>query len=143
VIQAANRIRCRRVVDGQGGCESADIYIILPTGARGDRIIDDLFREMPGLKRTDWDFDIDEGRVKIRRGSSHEALLKFMENAGPGDYSTHVLGKALDIGGEALKKLKSAIRNPEHPLRAALADLGIAVQYNGIGRGSRTVLIKE
>ena len=142
VIQAANRIRCRKVVDGQGGCESADIYIIVPSGKRGDRIIDDLVDEMPGLKITGWDFNIDEGRVKIRRGSSHEALIRFMENSGPGEYAMTTIGKALNIGGNALKKLKSAIRNPQHPVREALADLGIALQFKGSGRSSRTVLVK-
>ena len=143
VIQAANRIRCRKVVDGQGRCESADIYIIVPSGKRGDRIIDDLVEEMPGLKIRGWDFNIDEGRVKIRRGSYHEGLLRFMENTGPGEYSMTSIGKALDIGGEALKKIKSAVRNLEHPLRQALIDLGVAVQTSGAGPRLRTSLVKK
>ena len=35
VVQAANRIRCRRVVDEEGNCLPCDIFIRVPTGERG------------------------------------------------------------------------------------------------------------
>ena len=56
VIQAINRIRCRHVIDAEGHCPPADIFIVLPKDAMGDAVLDDIKADMPGIKVTDWDF---------------------------------------------------------------------------------------
>ena len=48
VIQAVNRVRCRRVIDGDGNCPPTDVFIVLPHGADGDAILGHLQEEMPG-----------------------------------------------------------------------------------------------
>jgi hypothetical protein len=37
-LQAINRICCRRVIDAEGSCPPADIYIMLPQDTLGDAI---------------------------------------------------------------------------------------------------------
>jgi hypothetical protein len=39
VIQAINRVRCRHVIDAEGHCPPADIFIVLPDDMTGDAIL--------------------------------------------------------------------------------------------------------
>jgi hypothetical protein len=59
IIQAINRIRSRAVIDEEGRCPSADIFIILPEDAMGTAILDDIRADMPGLDVRTWDFALD------------------------------------------------------------------------------------
>ena len=78
VIQAVNRVRCRRVIDGDGNCPPTDVFIVLPRGAEGDAILAHLQEEMPGAVIVPWEFEMDGPSERVRRGSSHEALLALM-----------------------------------------------------------------
>jgi len=147
VVQAVNRIRCRKVTDADGSCDVADVYIILPNGKVGDQMLDALIEEMPEIKIKDWTFELDGAKpkqrhTKIKKGSSHEALLVMMQNALPGDYSVSRINGELGLSPDALKKLKTALRDPEHPLSQALLETGVKIQHSGSGRGARTMLVK-
>ncbi|WP_245284415.1 hypothetical protein [Bradyrhizobium sp. WSM2254] len=50
IIQAINRICCRHVTDDHGGCPPADVFIVLPSGERGEDILAAIRREMPGIQ---------------------------------------------------------------------------------------------
>lgn len=85
VIQAVNRVRCRRVIDRDGNCPPTDVFIVLPKGAEGDAILGHLQEEMPGAVTVPWEFEMDGPSERVRRGSSHEALLALMSNRLPGE----------------------------------------------------------
>ena len=86
IIQAINRVCCRRVIDAQGRCPSADIYIILPKDQTGDAILQDILVDMPKIRVVPWDFELDGTKVrKARTGTSHAALLTLMANRLPGE----------------------------------------------------------
>ncbi|MGD9671284.1 MAG: hypothetical protein AB7U75_19920 [Hyphomicrobiaceae bacterium] len=55
VIQAINRVRCRRTVDEFGNCLPVDVFILLQDGTPGDTMEDAITREMPNIKLADWD----------------------------------------------------------------------------------------
>lgn len=82
-------------------------------------------------------------RRKIKKGSSHETLLKMMENAPAGDYSVSRIGEEMGLNPEGVKKLKAALRDNDHPLTVSLLELGVKVRHQGKGRGARTHLLKE
>ena len=48
VIQAANRICCRHVIDAEGHCPPADIFIVLPQDAMGEAVLEDIKADMSG-----------------------------------------------------------------------------------------------
>ncbi len=53
VIQAINRIRCRRVVDGKGNCEPCKVYLLLKKGETDPlekAILDAIRSEMPDIQ---------------------------------------------------------------------------------------------
>ena len=49
VVQAINRICCRRVIDERSRCPVSDVYILLPKNWQGDAILDDIQVNMPGI----------------------------------------------------------------------------------------------
>lgn len=140
VIQAINRICCRHVIDGEGHCPAADIFIVLPQDAMGEAVLDDIKADMPGIEVRPWDFALDPPKArKPRGGSSHERLVGYMASQPAGAVSLS------DIQGElkltSLKKLREILNDREHPTTQALLDMH--VEYiPGVGRGSKSFLVK-
>jgi hypothetical protein len=144
VIQAINRICCRHVTDDQGGCPPADVFIVLPSGDRGDDILGAIRSEMPGLQVVDWPFDVDGPKVRKRKEAApHGRLLTFMENRAPGRTSMQVIARELSLNTNAKKELQKNLRNENHPTTLALKALGVS--YNSVpgkGRGGKSELVK-
>jgi len=144
VIQAINRVCCRRVIDAQGRCPTANIYVVLPADWKGDAILQDIRADMPNIREVAWDFQMDGPKVrKARAGTSHDALIKLMANWLPGETSLPYVQRELGLAPLKLKKLKAALSNPNHPTTTALREIGVCYVVRGAGRGSKSFLIKE
>jgi hypothetical protein len=140
VIQAINRICCRRVIDEEGNCPPADVFLLLPQDKVGDAILEDIKADMPRLNIEPWDFELDGPKTKTFRGT-HARLVEYMAGQPPGQIPLSVIQEALEIGPSTLKKLRETLNKKEHTLTQALAEGG--VQYvPGVGRGSKSVLVK-
>jgi hypothetical protein len=140
VIQAVNRICCRHVIDEEGRCPSADIFIILPDDTMGTAILDDIRADMPGLDVRPWDFSLDPPKEKKPRiGSSHERVIEYMVAQPPGTVSLSDIQQDLRL--TSVKKLRETLNRADHPTTMALAERGIKY-IPGIGRGSKSFLIK-
>jgi hypothetical protein len=144
IIQAINRVCCRRVIDAQGRCPPADIFIILPKDKTGDAILKDIRADMPDLKEVPWDFELDGAKVKkARKGTSHEALITYMSNRLPGETALSSVKRELDLSPSKLKDLKAVLRDTDHPTTIALRNIGVSYVVRGAGRGAKSFLIKE
>jgi hypothetical protein len=144
IIQAVNRVRCRRVVDTQGRSPSADIYIVLPKNQTGDEILQDILVDMPGINEVPWAFELDGPSVpKVRKGSSHEALIIYMTTRPPGETEMSIIKGELDLTDNALRKLKGILGKTDHPTTTALRDIGVRYVVRGKGRGAKSYLIKD
>ena len=142
IIQAVNRVRCRRVVDEEGNCPQTDVFLMLTKDQDGDAILAHLRDEMPGVVVVPWAFKLVGPKESIRRGSSHEALVTFLENRLPGETSMSLIQKELSLSKRALKDLQATLGDADHPLTRALAELGVSY-VPGRGRGSRSYLLKR
>jgi len=142
VVQAINRVQCRKVIDAEGNCPETDVFIILPSDKTGDAMLENLKVEMPGLRVTEWDFQLDGAGTQIRRGSSHDALIAYMENRLPGETAMTALRKELGLSSKSKANLMEALRDPAHPLTVRLKELGVEYKTTGKGRGARSYLIK-
>ena len=142
VIQAINRICCRHVIDAEGNCPPADIFIVLPQDTTGEAILDAIRADMPGLNVVPWEFDLDAPKARGPRvGSSHAKLLGYMETQPSGAVSLSDIQHDLGIGNAGLKKLRETLNNKDHETTKALSAQG--VQYvAGVGRGSKSYLMK-
>ena len=142
IIQAINRIRCRRVIDAEGNCPSSDVFILLPTGSRGDRILDAIKLEMPGIKLQQWSFSPDGEKSRVRKGSCHEALVSFMSSRMSGITTMSTVQKELGLNSRTTKALKATLREPDHPLAVKLKEIGVSFVSSGHGRAARSYLSK-
>lgn len=142
VIQAINRVRCRRAIDAEGNCPPTDIFILLPKGRDGDAILSHLREEMPGIKTVEWQFELDGPVERLRRGSSHEALLALMAHRMPGETSMSFVRSELGLSTTGLKELRGVLRDEEHELTKSLAAIGVRYVTEGKGRAARSFLFK-
>jgi len=76
IIQAINRIRVRKVIDENGNCDKANIYIILPAFLELD-FKRDIQQEMPNIKIKEW--KLKSGIVT--EGQSHfNTLINYLSD---------------------------------------------------------------
>lgn len=65
VVQAINRIRCRKPVDDKGGCEPCDVYLTLPTDKnKAYMMLGHIKNEMPNINQQE--FSLTVGTEKSR-----------------------------------------------------------------------------
>jgi hypothetical protein len=145
IVQAMNRIRCRKTTDAGGNCAPTDVFILLREGDEGDAILKGIRAEMPGIViRDDWDFSLDGPRATIRKGSSHEGLITLMENAPAyGEWPMTWIERELSLSKDAAKSLRAVLAAPTSPLSQRLATLGVTYEPQGYGRGIRANLVKR
>ena len=120
IIQAINRVCCRRVIDAEGNCPPAHIFVVLRAGEEGDVILGHIREEMPGVVVKPWLFELDGPQERIRRGSSHAAVLAFMHNQTPGKIRMSDIKKELCIAPYTYRNLLKVLRDQNHQLCKAL-----------------------
>lgn len=139
VIQAINRICCRHLIDAEGNCPPADIFIVLPQDAMGEAVLDAIKADMPGIAVRQWDFELDAPKGKRPRESSHTRLIAYMEEQPAGTVSLTEIQHSLKL--TSLKKLRETLNAADHPTTRVLADMGVKY-VAGVGRGSKSFLMK-
>jgi SpoU rRNA methylase family enzyme len=78
VIQAINRVRCRKVIDNEGNCEPTNIYLALPNGETGDTILESIVSKMNNIKINDWKFDTKLIRTSSKRSKYIEPIIEYV-----------------------------------------------------------------
>jgi hypothetical protein len=144
IIQAISRVRLRKVIDADGNCPVANIFIVLPADKDGNEVLRNIQDDMPGLTLAEWDFKMDGPKVRApRKGSSHSALLAFVGNRGPGTIPMPTIQRELGLTSFQIKKLREVLKDREHETTLALAQLGARYEVQGRGRGAKSYLVKE
>ena len=81
ILQAINRIRCRRVIDEYGNCKSSKIYLLIPHGEEGEEVLNGICTEMPLVRLLEWNFTWNDINSNDDRTNFKEAITRLMENA--------------------------------------------------------------
>jgi hypothetical protein len=140
-VQTMNRSRMRRVIDSEGNCAPTDVYMLLPRGPQGDKILAAIMVQLPGLiDIAEWNFEF-QGRTRVAKASNVDYRAKLVAFAG--------------ILPEGARPLASAVRSElgcstptweriSAEMRDSLADLSIRLKALGVTyqterTGSRTV----
>jgi hypothetical protein len=143
VVQAINRIRCRRVKDSEGRCDKADVYIVLPKDWRGDAILDDIRMNMPGIDVAPWDFEPDGPKAYAPRSSSAaEGVIGLMRDRKPGPVLLSYVQRELSLSRRQLARLKEDLAKATSKITTALRELGVIYKVEGRGRGAKGYLVK-
>ena len=150
VIQAINRIRVRRVIDEHGNCEPADCYLLIGQDRTSNRLLESIRKAMPGITIKDWDLNLGHKQSKVahRRGPKPhrsryaDSLCKFLEGSPAGQWSSSKLRSLLGIPAERWKALQKQLKNPDSSLSRRLTEIGCRYICEGVGRGSRSYILK-
>ncbi|MES0058804.1 hypothetical protein [Mesorhizobium sp. M0041] len=143
VIQAINRIRCRKVVNAAGDCHPADVYVILPDNRQGASILKDIATEMPSIEVVPWDFNLDGDAVKVRQAEGYDPLISFMQCRPSGETTMNTIKSELSWPSSKMKELGRLLRDGGHRVTATLGEMGITFHHNGkAGRGANGWLLK-
>jgi len=142
-FESDKAIRCRRAIDEAGRCLPADVFVVLPNDVIGDAVLEDIKRDMPGIKLQSWNVELESERArKVRRGTSHERLLIYMSAVMPGKHSMSEIRNELLLGKKQKAHLMEVLRDVEHPLVNALNAMGVRYVTTGSGGNRRSFLEK-
>lgn len=147
IIQAVNRIRCRKVIDVEGNCPSANIRLILPSTEQGDYILQAIRDEMPELDVVDWNYDVENGEkaigeITVNPDNLQDAVVAYLTNASTSEYSVATLCKRLNFDADTISKFRKHLKDPTSSLRTRLTALGMNIIVKGKGRGSQTFIFR-
>ncbi|WP_316214430.1 MULTISPECIES: hypothetical protein [unclassified Bradyrhizobium] len=143
VVQAINRVRCRRVTDASGRCENTDVYIVLPKDWRGDTVLEHIHLNMPGIREVSWDFEPDGPKVYApRSNSAAEAVIGLMRDRKPGAVPLPHVQRDLSLTKRQLTRLKEDLAKATSKITAALREIGVLYRVDGKGRGAKSYLVK-
>ncbi len=138
VVQAINRVHCRRVIDEQGNCHTTDVYLLLPPEQQAQHIIQAIVNAMPGIRKQKWSSPA--AKKKLRRSSYETPLLSYLRTLGRGCHAKKEIQMHLGIPKRAFEKLLTKIKDSTSILSLEL--LGIGCRYAPeMGRGARSCFI--
>lgn len=132
IVQAINRIRCRQVIDAQGNCPPADVFILLPGGTTGDRILASIQTQMPGIDMVEWGFEMT--KRKVRKSNYDEALCRYVSTMPAGRLPASKVRADLEIPLKTWEWLAKKLNDSNSGLAERLA--GSGVYYQAIREGS-------
>lgn len=143
VIQAINRVRCRRVIDANGNCEPVDVFIQLPGGQAGNHILAEIREEMPGIKTVqDWDYRQQKIEHEGGRRDYKESLVAYMRNQPRGQTKVSMVKQFLGCSPRTWRNLTAEMSDDDSGLFGDLARIGCRYQSGGPGRGKGSVIVK-
>jgi hypothetical protein len=142
IIQAINRVRCRKVIDAEGNCPDTDIYLMLPNDGISEEILKGIKMEMPGIKTRDWSFS--SAKRQVKRSNHESALSKFITNMDIGRQAVTIVKKTLGISSTTFKTLVNKMKDETSELSIAMAKAGATYISNQEGgRGNRAYIVKD
>ena len=143
IVQAINRICVRRVVDSEGRCKKADVYIVLPKDWRGDAILRDVYANMPGINEVEWQFEPDGPKVYAPRNNSMAAaVIEMMRTREPGTTPLSYVRTHLSLGHKQFARLKEDLAKATSNIATKLQQLGVLYRTEGRGRSTQGFLVK-
>lgn len=134
IVQAINRIHCRRVIDGMGNCPPTRVFILLPRGLAGEVLLEAIRNQMPGINCLPWDFT--KAKRKDHPSNHEEALCRFVSSMAQGRLTVAEAKKQLGISPSTWERIAAKLRSPETDLAKRLAESG--VHYQSIREGTTT-----
>ena len=86
------------MIDKDGNCDPTDIFILLPKGKKGDKILKGIVKEMPNIVVQKWSFNFGtKSKKRLRKSDHEEALITYARNMYEGEVSAKELREELGI----------------------------------------------
>lgn len=140
VVQALNRIRCRKPTDANGECMTTELFMLLDNSRTASVVVAAIQSQMPGIELRDWESAT--VAVPKKLSPSHAKLLVLLSTAAPGKHVKSSIVAGLGIASRTFERMSPAIQEPSSPLARELTALG--VRYHcGTGRGKEAYFMKS
>jgi co-chaperonin GroES (HSP10) len=138
IVQAINRIKCRRVVNDKGECEKATILLLLAPDKECDAVLSGIKKEMPNMTEAEWDFEGFGQRPAGRpKTAKHEDLLvSWCLTALRGVYKSKEIRSVIGIPQSSWERLIKEMRATGSELNKRMTDLNVYYINNGKGRSA-------
>ena len=147
VVQAINRIQCRRVVDQDGNCLETAIYILLPDGIGGDTILKGITEMMRGVVVKPWIIEGSKAKTTKTgrpsgKGKSQLAMLTYLKNMPRGKTCKSTLKSETSVTDTALKRFIADTKTESTEVAQSLLAYGISFNCDGLGRNAKSYFLK-
>jgi hypothetical protein len=147
VLQLLSRCRIRRMTDANGGCDPADLYLMVSNDWRGDDIIDRVTAEMPGVNLKEWKFQgysmTASQADKRLENSSESSIRQWLDRLPPGKTPASYLWNNDIISRKQFSNhWKHRLMDPKDSLNLHMRELGISLQRRGSSRSERITFVK-
>ncbi|MCX2724501.1 DEAD/DEAH box helicase family protein [Roseibium salinum] len=123
VVQAINRVRCRQAINEHGECERTDIYVLMPKGAKGDKIVSAIQEQMPGIQVLSWK-KADKVPPARKQLTLHR-LVEHLKQLKPGTYTKREVMQAANIAKRSFDRLSRKLQDPTTSAYKRLAELNV------------------
>lgn len=144
LVQIVNRTAMRRVVDTHGNCPPCELYVMLPHGHNGDRILETLKEQLPGIVDIEaWEYT----QAARRAAKPSEYGEKLKRYAADMEQTSRVPAKyvreAIGAGERQWKNILADLKSDTSDLFLSLKALGVAYVVEGRGRGAKSFLARS
>lgn len=78
IIQAINRVRCRKVIDDQGNCDKTNVFILLPNGVLCEQFEEEIQKQMININLLNWNYDYQRRKESVKRSRYLEPIITFV-----------------------------------------------------------------
>ncbi len=133
IVQAINRGRCRKVVDGQA--PETHIYLTLAKRDKrlNQRILKDIKVSMLGINIKSWDIDTSniKGRNELVINSKFEQLLEDIKNSNKDKVKLSNLSGYSKLTAKERVTVVKHLRNKEHPMCTKVKKYGYSCTQSG------------
>jgi len=132
------------VKDAEGGCESADLYLMVSNDYRGEDILERVTAEMPGVQVKPWKFRgysmTAEQADKRLEDSAEGAIMRWLKELPSGVTPAKELWEAGLVSRDKFNRhWKVRLQNDHDQLHQFMVELGVTFQASGYGRHQRMV----
>lgn len=133
----------REVVDAEGNCNKADVYILLPKGNAGEAILSGIKNAMPGVGVVKWEYA--GQKSKPRQLKYQDDLIEFLREMEPGKVPVSVVRERYGIPSNTFERIRKKVRERslEDPIGKAMVEYGVRYVKEREGSTSRAFFSKD
>ena len=148
IVQAINRVRCRKVIDTQGNCPPTDVYLLLPTKETAQDLLTGITKQMPNVRVVNWNYKGQKQKKRgVKKSNYEESLVSYLlTNLSEGSKIVKSTVKdTLGIPKTTFERLISRLHTPDpsDPMVKQLADSGISYQVKRRKKTQRGYFLKQ
>lgn len=140
VVQAVNRVRCRKPIDAIGNCAPTDIFLLLPNGRVGETTLQALKQQMPGIRVVNW--YAPATKRKARKVPTETKLTAFFKEAAHGSYIKSEIANKLHINISSLERMTAKMSCSQSEISKTMAFLDVTY-HSANGRGNVSYFTKH